>query len=297
MLEWGSMMRQRKDHGFEWQERDGRILEAIFTHEGVLTVSHIWNLFFPDATTDRAVTKRMMLLEQQGYVCRLGQRDRARFAETLYFLTEAGLFAVAGRVGATVDSLKSGYRSPKKRESLLPHDIGLNSVRIAIERAIQNSGFFLHQWTSSSEFWRQYDTIPVTFERDGKQVTQQRQIRPDGYLELSRTGNDPNRFLLEYDNSTEDQERIARDKINALTTYIRSAAYRKRFGKNAGRVLIVFQSERRMKNTQAIALRELDRLASMFYFTIANSISYQTVLTKPIWFNGAGTDLLALYGD
>ena len=84
------------------------------------------------------------------------------------------------------------------------------------------------------------------------------------------------------------------DKVKPGLLYLKSTAYKERFGYNSGRWLVVTTSEKRLDNlkhqTEAIA----GRAASVFYFTTFAQVNPATILTAPIWRRGGETTLRPL---
>jgi len=66
--------------------------------------------------------------------------------------------------------------------------------------------------------------------------------------------------------------------------YIQSREYRARFRFNAGKCLFITTSQRRLASVLTkIAAAKLPHMG-WFFFTTAEAITAQTVLTKPIWY-------------
>ena len=95
------------------------------------------------------------------------------------------------------------------------------------------------------------------------------------------------RFLVEYDNSTHPLYRFGKQKALPGLNYIRSQAYKNRFGFNSGRWLVICKSEIRLKHLKSQTEYVLGKQASNFLFSIGSELNYQTVLTSPVWHLGA----------
>ena len=76
--------------------------------------------------------------------------------------------------------------------------------------------------------------------------------------------------------------------------YLRSEAYRQRFGYGSGRWLVVTTGARRMHNLKCQAERVAGQEAKVFYFT-AEKVRPETVLTGPIWWRGGAVQPCALF--
>jgi hypothetical protein len=79
--------------------------------------------------------------------------------------------------------------------------------------------------------------------------------------------------------------------------YIRSQAYRNRFGFNSGRWLVICKSETRVKHLKSQTEYVLGKQASNFLFSIASELNYQTVLTSPVWHLGASNSRVSLINN
>ena len=91
---------------------------------------------------------------------------------------------------------------------------------------------------------------------------------------------------MEYDNSTHPLYRFGKHKALPGLNYIRSEAYKNRFGFNSGRWLVICKSETRLKNLKAQTEYILDKQASNFLFSVGSELNSQTVLTSPVWHLG-----------
>jgi hypothetical protein len=94
---------------------------------------------------------------------------------------------------------------------------------------------------------------------------------------------------LELDRATEDNPRFAREKVRPGVAYLRSAAYKKRFGYQTGRWLVVTTTDRRMQNMNRQAELAVGGDARVFYFTTADRLAPGTLLTASIWTEAALT--------
>ncbi|NLF79094.1 MAG: hypothetical protein GX573_25660 [Chloroflexi bacterium] len=268
--------------------RDGRILEAIHACDGMLGDYQIRRMFF---TGERQCRGRLSLLFQHGYLARPDRRLRASLACMVYWLDRRGAEYVAGLSGSPVEAM--GWRR-EPRWSQVEHDLAVNDFRLDVmEACARRPGFALEEWIPEGEFLARPDTVsvPRAERRQGK-----RQVRPDGFCVI-RQGAYRSRLLLELDRATEDNPRFARQKVLPGIAYLRSDAYKRRFGYGSGRWLVVTTSQRRLRNMKAQAERAAGEQARVFYFTTSDVITPETVLTAPIWFRGAGPERVGLFRD
>jgi hypothetical protein len=65
--------------------------------------------------------------------------------------------------------------------------------------------------------------------------------------------------------------------------YIKSKAYKARFGDNSGRWLVVTTGERRMRNLMRQTRRVAGAGAGVFLFTTSDQLTLGNVLTTSVW--------------
>ena len=273
--------------GMRLTERDKRIFEAIYSHEGILADYQIQRLFFSGRRTTQ---ERLSRLYHNGYLDRPDRRQRATLQYMVYWLAEKGAAEVAALSGDDLSEFK--YRA-NPRWSLVKHDVAVNDFRLDVEEAAyHNPTLELEEWIPSEEFWAYPDRIEYSLP-DGRKT--QRSIRPDGYFVVTRNDGVRFRMLLELDRTTEDNPRFGRDKVLPGLAYIVSSAYEQRFGGRAGRWLVVTTSERRMTNLMKQTERMAGKNAVVFWFTTIEAVYPETVLTEPIWQPAGMSEARALF--
>lgn len=273
--------------------RDVRIMEAIHSLDGLMSLEQIDRLFFSDKGGSWP-RERLRVLCNNGYLISPGLPDRHRvpFGETVYFLTEKGAGTVAALQGLR---LADFHWKKKPRWSLIAHDLAVNDFRMAIMQATQASpDLTLQSWVPESEFWSNPDKVAYK-NRNGKSKT--RLIRPDGFFTIRRPTGQPGKleelpFLLEIDMATEDNPRFAREKVRPGVAYLKSNAYHERFGVDYGRWLVVTTGEVRLANM--IAQTERAGGSSLFYFTTFERISAESVLTQRVWREAGSEELSSI---
>ena len=294
-----------------FQARDGQILEAIQRYDGVLARRQVQALFWRNANP-KTMERRLSLLFHNGYLNMpsLEQRRIYPIPEPVVWLGWRGVLYVARQLEIEVsDPLSSnenqlrilekklraaGLRWQREpRWSQLGHDIALNDFRMAIEQAVNHwPSLELEQWIPEGEFLSNMDVIQLKHRSKG--------VRPDGFftlvdhLRLINRSPAKARFLLEFDNGTHPVTRFGRDKAIPGMAYIRSQAYRDRFGFNSGRWLVVCQSERRMAHLKEQTEKVLGKNAGYFFFTFMEKVDAMSVLNKPIWLCGGSTEPVQL---
>lgn len=266
--------------------RDARIMEALHAFDGVLSDEQIKRLFFTGTTQ---MQLRMRLLFRHGYVARPDRRQRASIPHMVYWLTEHGAAYVAGLSGTPFKEF--AYRGEPKWLQLT-HDLAVNDVRITLMEACQASReLVLDEWIPQSVFWAHPDRVEFQF-LDGK--LGHRYIRPDGYA-IVKNGSYVARLLLELDRATEHNPRFGIEKVVPGIAYIRSDSYRRRFGFNSGKWLVVTTSDRRLQNMKRATELVAGSNARLFYFTTLDRVSPHTIVSAPIWHRGGEDSLVTLF--
>ncbi len=266
--------------------RDSRILEAAHAFDGVLGDYQIRRLFF---TGERQARGRLSLLFQHGYLSKPSRAQRAGLPCMVYWLGKRGAAHVAGLHGQPRKEFR--YRR-EPRWAQVTHDLAVNDFRLdVIEACEQSTDFSLEQWIPEGEFWAHPDRVEY---RQANGQKARRLVRPDGYFVI-RQGNHTSRLLLELDCATEDNPRFAREKVRPGVAYLRSDAYKQRFGFQSGRWLVVTTGERRLRNLKQQTELAAGKDAAVFWFTTASKVSAQSVLTAPIWQRGGGDRLSPLF--
>lgn len=258
-------------------ERDSRLLEAVHAFDGVLGDYQIRRLFF---TGERQARLRLSLLFQHGYLAKPSRMQRASSPCMVYWLARRGAAHVAGLHGQTLREF-TYRRAP--RWAQIAHDLGVNDFRLDVmDACAENEDVSLEQWIPEGEFWAHPDRVEYRLASGQKA---RRLVRPDGFFVL-RKGKHHSRLLLEIDCATEDNPRFAREKVRPGVAYLRSEAYKQRFGYQSGRWLVVTTSERRLRNMKRQTEIAVGRDAQVFLFTTAAKVTPQSVLTAPIWLRG-----------
>lgn len=300
-----------------FEERDGRILRAIYCYGGVLARRHLKTMFWPDAS-GRAMEMRLSLLYRQGYLDWPSQQHRRTkpIPEPICWLGWKGALWLAGH-GATSTSIIASPTESKLRKLesqlrqqglhwlreprwlQLKHDMAVVDFRLAVERAVSAlPNLTLEVWVNESEFLVQTDVVEYVPPHKNGARPRKRGVRPDGYFVIVdhnrlRQGLPSRaRFLVEIDMSNHDTGSFIEEKVTAGAAYIQSEAYKKRFGDNSGCWLVVTTGETRLKHL----LREANRAVGngVFFFCTFEQLSAVNNLTSPIWQQEPGGKPMAL---
>ena len=272
-------------------ERDGRLLEYIHAYDGVMSLRQIDELFFRGRGGSWP-RERLRALAAHDLVRspKPAERHLVPAGEQIYWLGKRGAEQVAGLQGQQVQAFP-WRRTP--RWSILQHDLAVNDFRIDVQRAVSTDPrLTLQYWVPEGEFLVHPDT--VTYHGFlGKR--RKRQVRPDGFFVVRRMDGraaSDFAFLLEVDMATEDNPRFVRDKVLPGLAYLKSDAYRQRFGLRYGRWLVVTTTEQRLRNMVEHAGRA--GASGLFYFTTFAQVDPNTLLHAPIWTAAGRVESVAL---
>jgi len=160
----------------------------------------------------------------------------------------------------------------------LEHTLAVNDARINITQACEDLEWGI-EWYDEFYLKRNYDRVKI---RGGKVS---KALIHDGYFIITIPNKGKAHFALELDRNTEAPKRF-RDKLEASIANYKSGGYKRRFGAERLRVLVIVNSDiphldepRRERLTHLVDEHETD----WFYFTTLEVLSPQAALTKPIW--------------
>ena len=260
--------------------RDLRILECLHAFDGLLSLRQIDRLFF-NGRGGTWPRERMRALAAHDLVRtpKPAERYLVPAGEQIYWLGSKGAEQIAGLQG---QSLRGFAWRKAPRWSILQHDLAINDFRILVQEAVAGDGrLLMQQWVPEGEFLANPDTVTY---RGARGKRRRRQVRPDGFFVLRHEdGGKANdfAFLLEIDMATEHNPRFVRDKVLPGIAYLKSDAYRDRFGLRYGRWLVVTTTEQRRRNMVEHATRAGG--GGLFYFTTFAQVGRGTVLHGEIW--------------
>ena len=174
----------------------------------------------------------------------------------------------------------------------LAHDLAVVDFKFAAEKSVNEFPHMtLEEWVHEGAFRSKTDVVTyLVKDRDGKLRQGKKGVCPDSYFVI--VNNDyqikgkPSRarFLLELDNATYANNRFGLEKVSPGIAYVKSPAYKTRFGYNSGRWLVVTTGEVRMKNLLHQTQVKAGRDASLFYFTTLEKGITNNIFSSPIWF-------------
>lgn len=304
-----SAISDAKTNGLRFQTRDGQILQTIQNMGGVMAKRQLKALFW-QGNSQRAMEKRLAKLKAFFYIDwpNLEQRRVNPNPEPVIWLDWRGACFLASLSGIKVELPKkmneTGKRTLQKslkdnsfnwlrepRWSQLYHDLTVIDIRLTFQHYCNQAELILlEEWVNESEFRSQMDVIEIKYKtRSGKAGIKKKGICPDGMMvvvdEKRRRLNQPYRarFLLEVDMATHANLNFGWEKSVAGAAYIKSKAYRDRFGNNSGRWLVITTGETRMKNLMKQTRKMVDKDSDLFLFTTFQDFFSGNPLQEKIW--------------
>lgn len=302
---------RRADHApaMRFQDRDGEILQAIYDFDGVITRRHLKQLFWP-SSSQKAMQARLSKLYHNGYLdWPDAQQRRVRpIPEPLVWLGWRGILALAGSRGVPVNYpakenenqlrllqsqlRKHGIRWVREPNWNQPlHEIAVADFRLSLARSLEKSAHLeLEKWIPESIFRADTDVVQFNYtDKYSNHRKRSKGVIPDGFFVIkdhhrSKKGK-PHRalFLLEVDMASHDNTSFGIEKAAAGGAYIHSPLYKKRFGTNAGRWLVVTTGKVRLQNLIHQTHQYAQDFKDMFYFTTQEKIQSHNLLTEHIW--------------
>lgn len=305
-----------------FQTRDGEILQTIYDFDGVVAKRQLKYLFWPE-TTERAMEKRLSLLHHNGYLNwpSRGQWRSEPIPEPICWLGWKGMLWLSGQHGLHLnltgepnesrlrrleqDLRRAGLRWVREPHwSQLTHDLAILDIRLAVMTAIDEQRHLsLAQWIPEGVFASDPDGVTYTLKSPHrKEQRLNRHVRPDSYFVVcdrqraEREEPAQARFLLELDNASHAATSFGQEKVAPGIAYLKSQAYRQRFGDNSGRWLVVTTgSQRRLDSlihqTHQVAGQE----AHLFWFTTFAEVEQHNILSSKIWHRTGAEEPLPLF--
>jgi hypothetical protein len=294
-----------------FQQRDGEIINSIhYMGDGLLAQRQVKELFFPHASL-RAMQNRIAKLCRHHYIERASNRDwRTKpIPEQIYWLGWKAALWIAGQEEIEVEyPRKNGENQMRKlqrtlreqgvrwlrepRWSKLQHDLAVIDFRLIMEKSVEEiPSINIEQWMRESEFRSDLDKVEFKVKgKNGKVTEGRRGVCPDYFVVITdKERKSRGEFyrlplLLEIDMGTHPvSSRFRYQKAAPYAAYIKSQAYKKRFGLNTGVWLIVTNGKLRMKNLMKQTEETLGRDSKYFLFSRLSYLN-TNILTEPIWY-------------
>jgi hypothetical protein len=272
------------------QSRDIDLFEDIYAYGGALTLDQLLLLHFPSKKVAR---DRLGDLFRADYLKRTSRRGSALIDAVGYALTERSMIEAAGRQGEK--KLPPHKWSAPNVTAKLNHDIYINDFVIDTKLACETFDHLtLHEWVSEQNLRAMEHTF--TYKSWAGDTVKNAHAYPDSILIVDRdTAEDyRGRFLMEMDMSNHSNPTFGEEKIVPYIAYIRSPIYKRRFGDNTGRVLVVVPDTRRIKYLAETARRYGGKNARIWHFAAIDAINYETIFTEKIWTRADQEEKVAL---
>jgi len=314
--------KEPKAQRLDLQARDIKMLEALYDMR-YATVAQLATLY-PSAQAikinpnsqfrggQEAIRKRLIKLNQHGYVDRVSFQIRRPNEPTVYILGQEGARALALHSDDyPYDELMKHVRYIRKytrdkrtqnKYIFINHELGINTFRVSLYAALRNhSQASLETDENDCPKWLQPNLqnkfkikvkvaradLPKILERTLKETTITKV--PDALFTLNSNGHKI-ACLYEKDKGTEKHSIIA-TKLLCYLQWFKQGEHKKLFGTKHLRVLIETESEQRVKNMinkAALPVRTVKGKATgagIFWFTSQDKISLDNPaqILEPIW--------------
>jgi len=307
-----------------FQVRDQVILNAIHEYGGVLAKRHLQQMFWPNRTR-RAMERRLAKLYRNGYLAwptRQQWRSHPIPEPICWLGWKAALWLASANNTAVVPLQDANENQQRKLERAirtaglhwlreprwiqLDHDLAVVDFRLLLENSLrENRSLRMSKWLNEYVFRSNMDVVEFDAEDPGGSIRRMRKgVCPDAFFMLEdenrRAGGQPfrARFLLELDRATHDNPSFGLEKALPGAVYIQSPAYRRRFGQNSGRWLVVTTAgDRRIGNLMRQTEARVPQHANLFSFTTLELLNTGNALTSKVWFHLGSSQPSALMPD
>lgn len=273
--------------------RDKQIIEAIHQLDGKLADYQITRLFF---SSERRMKDRMSALYRAHYVNRFSRKQRNAYDFMLYYVDTKGIEYLCALYGKTEKELRPLAKDLQKH--LIPHDARLNDVRIAVYVELERLGNMqVLDAINSRTFWAKPEKVTYT-DLEGTKRT--REIRPDWYVHVATPGAGETqrelRYFVEYDNDTETNADIVKEKIIPFLAYRNSERFIERFGEGGVRYLFVTTTPLKVRNMKRAADKVGEGAKICYFTTYEQATAPGAFFTEPIWYRATIDEPVTLLG-
>lgn len=243
--------------------RDREIILACYQHRW-LTRSQLQRLV-PLPHVGRC-NDRLRRLYDRGLLERMRARTVGCGLQPVYLAGEAAISLLSTELALTPRAIRARLQADRSAsEMLLPHDLEVNDVRIALTGAITaHPGARLDLWLNAAEAYDRYHEA--------------RALRPDGYCRFWH-GEWLYAFYLELDRGTTPPARW-QQKVLHYVEYRDGGHYQRRYSLTRFRVLTVVPTSARMHQLLDATGRVTDRA---FWFVPIEELLANPDLTRAIW--------------
>lgn len=306
----------------KFQDRDGELLWFVYNLGGVVAITHLWRVFWPQKSL-RAVQRRVQKLCGSGYLARPALQDYRNhpIPQPVVWLGWKGACHIAGQCGVATSPLQepvTTFRMKKMARELLSHhirwlwqprwskvahDLRIVDFRLAIEGALaEMPNHDLEEWMAETDFRTDMDVVTYQLGgRDGAGKESRRGVIPDACFAIvdkqrrARNMQAVARHLLEIDMASHSNPAFGKDKVRPYAAYFKSPAYQARFGSDAGRWLVVTTGWKRLENLKKQTKQNAGEGAGRFYFATFEECDSANMLTAPIWWQVDSSEPVPLF--
>lgn len=250
----------RSKNNFILQERDKELFVALY-HYSFLTNEQIKALLNFGCLT--RVNWRLRKLYDNNYLSRAYLSNPCGQAKIAHFIGPEAIPIIAERIKLDPLIIKQARKRLRKaKASAISHCLLVNKVRLTFELACRNK--------------------PEIIIGEWKRVALKAEsvFYPDAYFSYQHNGKRYN-FFLEVDGSIRSSKAF-RDRLQNYLKYGTEGYFSRQFGFNFYRVLLVCQSQERLKALYNIASRLTDK---MFWFATMEQMSpenaFNTIWLRP----------------
>ncbi|MFN3650402.1 MAG: replication-relaxation family protein [Armatimonadota bacterium] len=249
-------------------ERDAALILACYRHQW-LTRQQLQLLFGMGVTR---INQRLRQLYDSRFLDRLRAGTVGVGMQPVYVAAEAAVPLLSRSTDLPEAQIREHLREDARASAvLLPHDLQVNDVRIALTRAIDgHPGLRLDLWLNTRE---SYDAFAPG-----------RVLRPDGYFRFWQ-GDVLFSFYLEVDRGTCNLPRWEA-KVERYQEYREDGHYTARHGLSRFRVLVAAPSAARLENLRAATAKVVSR---SFWFALTGELGAIAGVAAPIWLPLSGT--------
>src|SRR5690606_11940855 len=138
--------------------------------------------------------------------------------------------------------------------------------------ACDHHGVKLSEWVSSWQFANDADVIEFTGQKGKKE---KKRMLPDSFFSVVHKGREL-RYMVEIDTGSEQNYKVVHEKILPTPVYISSDAYKRRFGHNSGRRIVITDGERRAKKLKERTEVALGKYAQWILITTFDVVNADT---------------------
>jgi len=255
-------VRDAGERGFVLTERDVAAVLLTWDHRWLTRPQYQRLLEMPCVARTNHLLRRLW---DHTYLERLKVGTVGGGMQPVYTVGPTGIPLVANRTDHGLAQIRARVREDGRAGAvLLPHDLEVNDLRIAVTLAIdRHAATALDCWLTAD---RCYDAST-----DGV-------FRPDGYFRIWSRGVLAS-YFLELDRGTMNLTRWSQ-KVSRYLRYRDSGAYTARYSLERFRVLVTAPSDRRLRELREATARLTGR---GFWFGLTSEIIANPAPDQPIW--------------